>query len=465
VTTDTGPAPALPAFGASEEEHAPRERRGFIGGRLASIGFVEDGAIGPVALGSQDAVLRIAASGRVGSIRQTATGLERLLRSGGATLHERVFVPLDAPFVLLEWRARRGDASVALEQVQPGCVLHAWPGSALAGAAPGGSVRIPADGTVVVAVASPGLDRGEIARRAPALVRARSAAAGRAAAACLALEAGGTSLAAAWRRAREALLAGSDPPTPDVHRARLVLGLRDGAPLRGDARAGTAAAVEMAAATLAWTGDAGAIHDVWRHIRPVLTDPAGPPGHDGLVALAEAMGDAAAVAALRSRRPARLVRSGPAAGAARPERPDRDFDTLPADLPFASPAAAAAFVLEIADRLLGLAPDASRNRLVMAPRIPASWPGLSALRLRMGDSTVSLRHARGDGGHHFAIEQEAGPVPVLLVLQPTVPSGSWRFEVDGVAADLDARHVDGGLGFAVQLVLDSPRAVAALPAG
>jgi hypothetical protein len=467
VTSDTDPAPVLPAFGGAAEDAPPRDRRGVLAGRLARVGFVEAGPIGPVALAAQEVVPRIAAPGDVASIRQTATGLERRIRSGAATLHERVFVPLDAPFVLLEWRASGADASVVLERVGPDCAVHAWPAVALAGtvsgAAPQASVvRIPAGEAAVVAVALPGIDRREIARRAPALVRARSAAAGRAEAEGMSLDAGVPELAAAWARAREALLAATDPPSPDGHRARLVLGLRDDPPLRGDALAGDAATVaDMAAATLAWTGDTGSIREAWPRIRPLLVDPAGPPGHDRLVALAEAIGDAGAVAALRSRRPATL-RAGTGAAAGR-ARPGRSF--LPPGAAVASPAAAAGLVLDIADRLLGLAPDAPRNRLVLAPRIPPAWPGVSADRIRMAESSVSLHHTSSGGMHRFDISQAAGAVPVLLVLQPTVPAGSWRFEVDGAAAELDARPVEGGIAFAVQLALDQPRRVAALPAG
>lgn len=110
---------------------------------------------------------------------------------------------------------------------------------------------------------------------------------------------------------------------------------------------------------------------------------------------------------------------------------------------------------DIAFRTLGLEPDAARGRLRLRPRLN----GLEEIRvrnIRFGDGSVSLSAARSAGRLTVRVEQEAGAIPLTVLLEPFV-RGHARAVVDGQPADLEARVVTGGTILPVQLVLDDAR--------
>ncbi|MEX2611893.1 MAG: hypothetical protein WEA24_18365, partial [Gemmatimonadota bacterium] len=121
-------------------------------------------------------------------------------------------------------------------------------------------------------------------------------------------------------------------------------------------------------------------------------------------------------------------------------------------------AAAAGVLLGFVHGVLGARPDATRQRLVLRPVLPAAWTRLEVAGLPLGDAAVTLSYTRRGGVHRFEVEAEAGAVPPQLVLEPALPgTGVRAVRMDGAAAELDARRAGERLVVPVQVPLDGPR--------
>ncbi|MEO5509868.1 MAG: hypothetical protein ABIV28_02070 [Longimicrobiales bacterium] len=117
-----------------------------------------------------------------------------------------------------------------------------------------------------------------------------------------------------------------------------------------------------------------------------------------------------------------------------------------------------AVLLFLVHDILGIEPEAARNRLRIRPRLPAAWDRARIRNIMCGDASVSLNCQREAGTWTFTASQESGGVPIRLLLEPIIAARSIGGTlVDGVKADLDARRDGDGILVPVQLVLDETR--------
>lgn len=124
------------------------------------------------------------------------------------------------------------------------------------------------------------------------------------------------------------------------------------------------------------------------------------------------------------------------------------------------PRSAALFLCAVALGLVGTSPDATRDRMVLRPRLAADLLPFSARRIRAADALFDLTVTMDAERWVALIEQSAGGVPLQVVLQAWLASPAYReIRVDGRIADLDAVPLDGGWVLPVQLVPDRPRRV------
>jgi hypothetical protein len=79
--------------------------------------------------------------------------------------------------------------------------------------------------------------------------------------------------------------------------------------------------------------------------------------------------------------------------------------------------------------MLGVAPDALRRRLRLAPQIPEEWRRLRVERIRVGDVRVALDYSRDDGVHRFRLSGSGGSYGVAF--EPAVPSPVCAVRVNG----------------------------------
>jgi hypothetical protein len=112
-------------------------------------------------------------------------------------------------------------------------------------------------------------------------------------------------------------------------------------------------------------------------------------------------------------------------------------------------------ICDVAFNVLGIEPDASRGRLRLRPRLDR-FEEIEAHNIRFGDGSVSISASHTGESIVVRIEQEAGAVPITLLLEPFVIS-PMTADVDGSPADLTPRTVDNGTILPVQLVLDQAR--------
>jgi hypothetical protein len=120
--------------------------------------------------------------------------------------------------------------------------------------------------------------------------------------------------------------------------------------------------------------------------------------------------------------------------------------------------------------LLGARPDAAFGRLRLAPSLPAAWSRFSAEGLRVGEATLDLDYAREDAPegarHTWRFRPTAGAVPLMLVLEPTLPLGLVSSVlVDDHPAQVDATVRGRRVIVHLQLPLDSERSVTVHGAG
>jgi hypothetical protein len=235
----------------------------------------------------------------------------------------------------------------------------------------------------------------------------------------------------------------------------------------------------VAARLTAWTGRLGAAAAVWQRIRSPAPVAAAPDDDLELVfataaaagaeRLATDLGDPAASASLhRATRELRGVLAqrrltGNAlllAVSLDLLHPDACTDAYGTGGPLADGDAAGA-ILALAHGVLGLQPDAPRHRLWVRPRLPTAWTVLAVREIEAGEDSIALRVERedraGGGVLRVRMEQEAGPLPVTVLLEPYVPGRLEAARVDGQSASLAEAVVGGGCRVAAQLVLDHSR--------
>jgi len=261
----------------------------------------------------------------------------------------------------------------------------------------------------------------------------------------------------------------------------------------------------LAARYVAWTADLGFLHGQWPRVvaacRAVLDRDGALTGRasraaaalNELANAAEALGDAGLTAELRDR--AAALRAGaphtlPAASDAADAWPGVLPPMFEGDHPapdgmfhrwrgwlargvedlrgaWGDPAAwpdhaasTAAVPGVLVYRLLGVRPDAVRNRLVLRPELPATWDRFEVRGLRMGEASVALAYERAGGAHAVRLDQEEGAVPVRVIFEPALPGRRLlAASVDSQPAELDARPFRGRVRVPLQVVLDHERSI------
>jgi hypothetical protein len=112
-------------------------------------------------------------------------------------------------------------------------------------------------------------------------------------------------------------------------------------------------------------------------------------------------------------------------------------------------------ICDVAFNVLGLQPDAVRGRLRLRPRLDR-FAEIEALNIHFGGGSVRVSATRDGAAIVLRIEQDAGGIPITVLLEPFVDSPETA-DVDGRRAQLMPRNVDGGTIVPVQLVLDQVR--------
>lgn len=210
----------------------------------------------------------------------------------------------------------------------------------------------------------------------------------------------------------------------------------------------------LAARYTAWTGDLHTVAAAWATVRASADKllRSQPGAHSPLLVMtctelqrtATDIGDPAFAAVLHRR-------------ATAPSQP------APADIVNADrgDVAAAEVILDFVHGTLGIEPDATRHRLRIRPRAHAADDGINVRNIRFGDGAVNLRgSARNDDTgvrHSWSVSQEAGAIPLTVLLEPTVTGTVTACSVDGRTASLSPQPVPGGTLVPVQLVLDEER--------
>lgn len=131
---------------------------------------------------------------------------------------------------------------------------------------------------------------------------------------------------------------------------------------------------------------------------------------------------------------------------------DADDDVVAADV-----------ILDFVHGTLGIEPDATRNRLRIRPAPDAADAGMDVRNIRFGDGAVNLRGScdRHDSGVRYAwrVSQDAGAIPLTVLLEPTITGNVTGCTVDGRPASLSPRPENGGTAVPVQLLLDDERSL------
>lgn len=387
----------------------------------------------------------------------------------------RVFAAPDAPVVVVEWESSPADGEVVLRvrRLEGAEVIQ---GANTGGAHAAALLRAPQDRAARVVVHA----SGERAPDVDALIGAARARARRRDALRPELITGTDDpLAGAEHELRSTLMrdstrairalrgCGEDEGRSAMDEAIIALALlalderglarsilESGGDVRGEALA------LVAGAWAAWTGDAAPLAAAWGRVGRWLGDvlDRADRGERGSASelsaralapsAAELVGDAGIVTRLRAERlPA------PAAALSelgRVTRADRERGNRAST--------AAAVVLGCVHGLLGVAPDAPRGRVRLAPVLGRER--LRLARLAVGEARLSM-DARLETGHALiTVSQTQGPTPFSLVLEPWLPARRLRrASVDGVEGSVDA-HPDGrGLRVGIQVVADHERRI------
>ena len=122
-----------------------------------------------------------------------------------------------------------------------------------------------------------------------------------------------------------------------------------------------------------------------------------------------------------------------------------------------SDVAAARTLAVLVHGILGVEPDAARNRVSLHPRLPSAWDRLHARNVILGDAALDFRYNREGDRHTLRIEQTRGGLPLRVALHLDVPGRALAGAmVDGAAADLKSESAGGRVVVPVQLILDRP---------
>jgi hypothetical protein len=110
--------------------------------------------------------------------------------------------------------------------------------------------------------------------------------------------------------------------------------------------------------------------------------------------------------------------------------------------------------------MLGLEPDAARQRIRLSPWIPDDWTFFDVDDLRFGENRVTLRYHRNESAHTFALIPQAGTIPLRLIFEPSLEVQSiTRVAVDGQNAVLDLRQHENRWICPMQVSLDHERTI------
>lgn len=108
--------------------------------------------------------------------------------------------------------------------------------------------------------------------------------------------------------------------------------------------------------------------------------------------------------------------------------------------------------------LVGIEPDAPKNRIRIAPAVPREWDSLELTNVALGDARIDLRYQRTADQHTFRIAQSAGAIPVRAVFEPLIAASPIeQILLDGQPAKLNIVAGAGGVSTPVQLDLDYER--------
>ncbi|MCI0588188.1 MAG: hypothetical protein L0323_15265 [Planctomycetes bacterium] len=137
-----------------------------------------------------------------------------------------------------------------------------------------------------------------------------------------------------------------------------------------------------------------------------------------------------------------------------PEALDGDTGDLPGVCPHQA-ASHALTVSALLEGMLGLVPDASADRLVVAPHLPVEWRGLALKGLSLGEHEVDLLFRREGGGLRVSLGHR-GPRPLEVLLAPAFPGGVEVIGagVDGRRAGLSLERNDRDQHAAIRLPLE-----------
>jgi hypothetical protein len=264
--------------------------------------------------------------------------------------------------------------------------------------------------------------------------------------------------AAMLQGARDALLTGDFDAARDV---LLFLGRHQG-PGGGGEPGATVPYLALAGEYHAWTGDTASMGAEWPRLMAAWDRVGELPEQavvDGLVHVAEALGERATVTGARGQGRSGVVGSG---GRGEGQGQGRGLGVEPGlGQGLGRGLGMAPTGLGRLRRLLGVEPDAVRGRLTLRPRPPAEWEHFQVQGLAMGDAAFSLAYRRTGSLHRHTVRQDRGPVPATLILELEIPGPLRAARVDGVSAQLAA--VEGAHRGAwrvpVQLTLDHERVV------
>jgi len=107
--------------------------------------------------------------------------------------------------------------------------------------------------------------------------------------------------------------------------------------------------------------------------------------------------------------------------------------------------------------VLGITPDAPTGRLRVAPALPTHVRSFVVRNVRVAEARVELEYRREGGVHRFRLEPLGGRVPVMAVLEPSLPFRPATTRVDGRTAELEVTTEGTRCRVAVQLPLDATR--------
>ena len=150
----------------------------------------------------------------------------------------------------------------------------------------------------------------------------------------------------------------------------------------------------------------------------------------------------------------RSVAEGLAAGPAGPGSWDD-----PLGAPGPTVGRTASLLLQLTKGVLGLAPDAPKGRVEIAPRLPAHLTRFRAEGITVGGARLALELERDGGTHRWRVEPTFASVPVLAVLELSMVGAVRAVHLDGERAELDVRPGAGRSVVPVQLPIDGVRTV------